>query len=312
MIGLARGVRAQFIWFPFTPLRERQLCSVNSKAPLLMLSRFCTVRMVSDGAKAHLHEMSPSAPDALIDGVSALVETLFAGLHPDYQKADLRYHNLQHTLLATQCFVDLGRGLAKQGAAPGFGPREFTLGYAATMLHDSGYLKTRDDPQGTGAKYTPTHVQRSCVLAGAMLPGLGCGPDEIEGVQNAIRCTGLTSKIEQIVFRTATQRMTGCMVATAVYLGQMADPDYPDKLPGLYAEFEEANDFNGVPLEQRPFRSVKDLMSKTAGFWNNFALPKLEREYEGVYRCLALADGSNPYLRAVEQNLVAIAALAAG
>ena len=275
-----------------------------------MLSKFCTVRMVSDEAKAHLHGMSPAAPTTLIDEVSALVETLFAGRHPDYQKADLKYHNLDHTVLATQCFIDLGSGLLRQGLAPEFGPREFMLGYAAIMLHDSGYLKTRDDLAGTGAKYTTTHVQRSCVLAGAMLPGLGCSPDEIDGVQNAIRCTGLTSRIEQIVFQTASQRMTGCMVATADYLGQMADPDYPGKLPGLYAEFEEANDFNGVPLEKRPFRSVKDLMGKTTGFWNNFALPKLEKEYEGVYRCLSLADGSNPYIRAVEQNLVTISARA--
>ncbi len=275
-----------------------------------MLSKLCTVARVRDEAKAHLHQLSPAHPSTLIDEVSALVETLFHGRHPDYQKVDLRYHNLQHTVLATQCYVDLGGGCARQGSTPGFGPREFSLGYAAIMLHDSGYLKTRDDVTGTGAKYTTTHVQRSCVLAGIMLPGLGCSPEEIEGVQNAIRCTGLTSRIEQIVFKTASQRTTGCMVATADYLGQMADPDYPDKLPSLYLEFEEANDFNGVPPEQRPFKSAKDLMAKTTGFWNGFAMPKLEREYEGVYRWLALPDGGNPYLRAVEQNLAAIAARA--
>ena len=273
-----------------------------------MLSKFCTVRRVRDEAKVHLRQMSPAASPTLIDEVSALVESMFEGRHPDYQRVDLRYHNLQHTVLATQCFVDLGSGLARRGSDFGFGPREFTLGYVAIMLHDSGYLKTRDDVAGTGAKYTTTHVQRSCALAGAVLPGLGCSPEEIEGVQNAIRCTGLTSKIDQIAFRSVSQRMIGCMVVTADYLGQMADPDYPDKLPSLYLEFEEANDFNGVPLDQRPFKSAKDLMVKTPGFWNDFAFPKLEREYEGVYHWLALPDGSNPYLRAVENNLAVIAA----
>jgi hypothetical protein len=189
--------------------------------------------------------------------------------------------------------------------------REFSLGYAAILLHDSGYLKTRDDLSGTGAKYTSSHVLRSCALAASSLPGLGCTADEINGVQNAIRCTGITSKISQIEFRTEVERLTGCMVATADYLGQMADPDYPEKLPALFEEFEESNNFSRVPFETRPFRSAKELMAKTTGFWKGFALPKLEVDFEGVYRVLVQPDGRNPYIDAVETNLVRIAALAA-
>jgi hypothetical protein len=101
------------------------------------------------------------------------------------------------------------------------------------------------------------------------------------------------------------------MVATADYLGQMADPDYPAKLPALFEEFEEANNFSRVPFETRPFRSAKELMAKTTGFWRGFTLPKLDADYEGIYRVLAQPDGHNPYLEAVETNLVRIAALAA-
>jgi len=277
-----------------------------------MLSSFCTAQMTADWARKHLRLIAPDASSLLIDEVTTLVETLFAGHHPDYQKADLKYHNLEHTLLATQCFIDLAKGRVQHGHLPVFGPREFTLGYVAIMLHDTGYLKTRDDVGGTGAKYTTTHVVRSCAMAGVLLPNIGCSLGEIEGVMNAIRCTGITSKIEQIVFRTDVERLTGCMVATADYLGQMADPHYPDKLSGLFAEFEESCDFNAVPPEQRPFRSVKDLMSKTVGFWTHFALPKLEREYESVYRSLALPDGSNPYVEAVDHNLVVIAERSSG
>jgi len=267
--------------------------------------------MIADDARAHLRTIDPAASPALIDGVATLVETLFSGGHPDYQAADLRYHNLEHTLLATQCFVDLARGRARHGAAPAFDARAFALGCAAIQFHDTGYLRTRDDTGGTGARYTAIHVARSCAMAGALLPGLGCGSGEIEGIMNAIRCTGVTSQIGEIAFRSGVERLTGCMVATADYLGQMADPAYPDKLPGLFAEFEESNDFNGIPADRRPFRSVRDLMAKTGGFWNDFALPKLERDYEGVYRFLALPDGSNPYLEAVSRNLAIIAARAA-
>lgn len=275
-----------------------------------MLSQDSTVSLTAAAARAHLLQISADAFPALIDGVSALVEALFAGRYPGYQKADLRYHNLDHTVLATQCFIDLAEGRVRHDDKPVLSAREFSLGYAAIMLHDSGYLKTRGDVTGTGAKYTTSHVQRSCTLAAAALPALGCTAHEIEGVQNAIRCTGINSQIDLITFRRDTERVTGCMVVTADYLGQMADPDYPAKLPALFAEFEESNDFVQVPLEKRPFRSAKDLMAKTTSFWNGFARPKLEKDYLGLYRVLSLPDGQNPYLEAVEANLSRIAALA--
>jgi len=276
-----------------------------------MLSSYCTVTSTVTAAKAHLREISPAASSTLIEGVSALVDGLFAGRHPAYQKADMKYHDLEHTLLATQCFIDLAAGRVAHGEQPVFTARQFSLGYAAILLHDSGYLKTRDDRTGTGAKYTSSHVARSCALAAASLPALGCSMDEIDGVLSAIRCTGVTSKIEQISFHNPVERVTGCMVATADYLGQMADPDYPEKLPSLFEEFEESNNFSRVPFENRLFRSPADLMAKTNGFWNNFALPKLAKDYAGVYRVLTLPDGSNPYLEAVETNLGRIEELAA-
>jgi hypothetical protein len=275
-----------------------------------MLSPNSTVASTAAAAREHLMEISADASPALIDGVSALVEELFAGRHSGYQKADLKYHNLDHTVLATQCFIDLAEGRVRHGSKPVLNARQFCLGYAAIILHDSGYLKTRGDLSGTGAKYTTSHVQRSCTLAADALSGLGCSADEIIGVQNAIRCTGINSQINQIAFRDEVERVTGCMVVTADYLGQMADPDYPTKLPALFAEFEESNDFSRVPFEKRPFHSSKELMAKTTAFWNGFALPKLENDYLGLYRVLTLSDGRNPYLEAVESNLVRIAALA--
>lgn len=275
-----------------------------------MLSQDCTVASTKTAAKAHIEAIEPGASHALIDGVAAAVEALFAGEHPAYQAADLKYHNLAHTVLATQCFVDLAEGRVRHGEKPVLNARRFSLGYAAILLHDTGYLKTRDDLSGTGAKYTSSHVARSCALADSVLPALGCDAAEIEGVKNAIRCTGLNSQIAQIPFQDELERMIGCMVVTADYLGQMADPDYPAKLPRLFEELEESNDFSRVPFENRPFRSAKELMAKTNGFWRDFALPKLDRDYQSLYRFLAGPDGYNPYLAAVEANLARIAALA--
>ena len=265
-----------------------------------------TPELILAAAKNH-HEGSYSAiSSGLIENVTALVSDLFAGRHPNYQKADLSYHNFDHTLLATQCFIDLAAGRIKNGAQPTFTGRQFALGFTAIMLHDCGYLKVRSDQSGTGAKYTVTHVERSCAMASSFLPALGCDEAEIAGVLNAIRCTGLTSKIELLTFRNDVERVTGCMVATADYLGQMADPAYPGKLNGLFAEFEESNDFNNVPTEKRLFHSAQELMVKTRGFWTFFALPKLEKDFEGVYRLLALPDGRNPYVESVDLNLSVI------
>ena len=272
-----------------------------------MLSPFCTAQVTADWARNHLLTICPEAPLQMIDEVTTLVETLFGGSHPGYQKADLEYHDLEHTQFATQCFIDLARGRVQHRHTPVFSPRDFTLGYAAIMLHDIGYLKTTGDVGGTGAKYTTNHVVRSCAMTDVFLSQLGCNASEIEGIKNAIRCTGITSKIDQISFNSDVERLTGCMVATADYLGQMADPRYPDKLPGLFAELKESSDFNGVPADQRIFRTLKDLKSKTGGFWSAFVLPKLKGEYEGVYQSLSLPDGINPYMQAVDRNLAIIA-----
>ena len=276
-----------------------------------MLTPHCTVTTLVAAARAHLESIDASTSARLIEDVTALVERLFLGRHPDYQKADLRYHDLQHTVLATQCFIDLAEGRVVHGASPVFGHRDFSLGCVAILMHDTGYLKGRGDVVGTGAKYTNSHVERSCVLATTFLPALGVTDAELAVVVGAIRCTGISAQINQITFRDDIARLTGCMVATADYLGQMADPDYPEKLPGLFAEFEESNDAEHVPPEKRMFKSAKDLMSKTGGFWTYFALPKLEKDYEGVYRLLAGPGGDNPYVASVQANLVRIAEMAA-
>jgi hypothetical protein len=271
-----------------------------------MLNSNTTTQTILAAAKMHIETAYAEAPNGLIENVANLVTDLFAGTHPGYQKADLSYHNFEHTLLATQCYIDLAAGRIQHAVQPVFTSRNFSVGFAAIMLHDCGYLKNRDDIVGTGAKYTATHVERSTAMASCFLPKLGCSEAEIEGVLNAIRCTGLTSQIALLNFANSVQRLTGCMVATADYLGQMADPAYPAKLYSLFAEFEESNNFNNIPEDKRLFHSAQELMLKTRGFWTYFALPKLEKDYEGIYRMLAQPDGLNPYVVSVDSNLAQI------
>lgn len=272
-----------------------------------MLPSTCSSSEVLAAARRHAAELSPVAATPLIDKIVPLVADLFEGRHPDYQAIDLEYHSFQHTLLAAWCFIELSSGHQRNAIQPPLRLRDFELGFAATMLHDSGYLKLRSDTDGTGAKYTLSHILRSCAIAASVLPEMGCHLEEIDGVLGAIRCTGPASKIGMLNFRNDAERLIGCMVATADYLGQMADPRYVDKLAALFNEFEEANDYNHVPAEKRMFTSVENLILKTPDFWNNFVLPMLNRDYQGVYRWLKPPDeAANPYIQAVENNLLRI------
>lgn len=238
------------------------------------------------------------------------VEAMFAGRYLDYQPIDTPYHDLDHTLRVTLCFVKIFEGRHHAGIEPRISQRQFELGVAAALFHDTGYLKLRADLEGTGAKYTFTHVLRSCAVASSYLPTVGVSLDELDGVLGAIRCTNSTTNIRRLHFQNPIEGIMGCTVATADYLGQMSAPDYLAALPLLFAELEESDNFAGVPAAQRLFRSVDELIEKTPHFWRTSVLPKLDNELLGLYRFLAVPypDGPNAYIDAIDHNIAIISA----
>lgn len=254
--------------------------------------------------------MFPLASLEWIRGIIHDVEALFTGKHPDYSPIDVGYHDLEHTLQATVCLVLLLEGRHAAGVEPRFGPRQFELALAAVLLHDTGYLKLRSDTEGTGAKYTFCHVLRSCAFAAAYLPKYRANKDEIEEVLGTINCTGPSTEIERIYFRDAAARTIGCAVATSDYLAQMAAPDYPDELETLYHEFRESDDFLQTPPAERSYRDALELIKHTPVYWEDFVRPRLETDFQAVYRFLArpALDGPNPYIEAVEFNIAKIKA----
>lgn len=236
------------------------------------------------------------------------IEDLFTGRHPDYAPCDVRYHDLEHTLQATVCLTLILEGRIIADVEPKLNARQFQLAMAAVLLHDAGYLRVRSDNNGTGAKYTYCHVLRSCAFAASYLPTLGANDYEVEAVLGAINCTGPTKQVSRLYFREPVERIVGCALATADYLGQMAAADYPDELEILYDEFKESDDYIHLPESRRPFKSAADLISKTPMFWKKWVLPKLEADYQAMYRFLArpYPQGPNPYLNAVEKNIAKV------
>src|SRR5690349_20995913 len=154
--------------------------------------------------------------------------------------------------------------------------RHFRLGLLAILLHDTGYLKKRDDRDGTGAKYTITHVERSAEFAALLMAEKGFSPADIGAVQNMIHCTGVDAALSVIPFLDEIERLAGFTLGTADLLGQMAAPDYVEKLPTLFAEFDEAAHFaRGQAHFISGFTSATELMSKTPTFWEKYVLVKL-------------------------------------
>jgi hypothetical protein len=258
--------------------------------------------------QAILLRLFPGTSPALLDRLFTDVELLFAGHHPGFQANDLRYHDHEHTLQAAGCLAVLLEGAQLSGEIERFSARQFEIAIAAALLHDSGYLKARSDEGGTGAKYTLTHVLRSCAFAASYLPTLGVNEKEIASVLAAINCTGHNHEIGRLQFNDPTDCFIGCSLATADLIGQMSAPDYPQKLEALYGEFRESDEFVAMPRERRQFKSAQDLVLKTPHFWTQVIQPRLEHDLRGVYRFLArpYPGGPNKYLEAVERNIATV------
>ena len=260
------------------------------------------VRAVKDA----FADIGAQASFPLLDRLFEDVEGMFQGRYAGYQAIDMKYHDFEHTLQATLCLIHILQGRSRTPDKPVLVARDWELAVMGALLHDSGYLKPNGDLEGTGAKYTFVHERRSCDFCREYLPRMGVTATEIEDICSAIICTGPRNKISQISFRTESSRHFAFALVTADYLAQMSAPDYVDKLPALYREFDEAFTFERMPPEKRPYLNFRQLLEKTDGFWNNYVRPMLDFEAGGVHRYLTLAGQPNPYLQAVEANLAEV------
>jgi hypothetical protein len=256
--------------------------------------------------QAACRAMFPGADPMFVPRVFGWAIECFTGNYRDYQAVDARYHDFEHTLQVTLCLVRLLRGRHLAGAQPRLTQHLFQLGLVAILLHDTGYLKRRDDREGTGAKYTVIHVHRSADFAAQLLKEKGLPASDIRAVQNMILCTGVNAALSVIPFENELERVVGLALGTADLLGQMAAEDYVDKLPILYAEFAEAAAYSKDRTHFiTMFSSAEDLMQKTPTFWEKFVRPKLDRDFGGLHQFLndPYPSGPNSYFERIEANI---------
>ena len=254
---------------------------------------------------AHL-AMFPDARPDFIQTIFHWATECFEGKYQDYQPIDALYHDLEHTMQGALCMARLLRNRHDTNAEPRLTRRIFELGMVAILMHDTGYLKKRDDTEGTGAKYTLTHVDRSIQFAGQLMHSQDYPVEDILAVQNMIRCTGVNVKLDSIQFQNQLERVVGFCLGTSDLLGQMAAADYVDKLPILYSEFAEAASYNEGKMKAGGFfASAEDLMQKTPLFWEKYVQQKIDHDFLGVFRFLNVPypDGPNSYLERIDANI---------
>ncbi len=256
--------------------------------------------------QAAYRAMFPDGDPLFVPRVFGWAIECFTGSYADYQAVDARYHDFEHTLQGTLCMARLLRGRHQARAQPLLTQRLFQLGLLGILLHDTGYLKQRGDAEGTGAKYTVTHVSRSAEFAARLLSEKGFSTDDVKAVQNMIRCTGVDAALRSIAFQSELEQMVGHALGTADLLGQMAAKDYVDKLPILYTEFAEATRYTQDKTHFITlFRSAEDLLRRTPTFWEHYVQLKLNRDFGALHRFLndPYPDGPNWYLERIEANM---------
>ncbi len=250
----------------------------------------------------------PGHPKAYLGEFVSCVTRWFDGADPKYLSNDTSYHDIDHTLQVSLCWTRLMINRSLIGETPPIPFPLFRLGVISVLFHDIGYLKQAGDLEGTGAKYTHIHEERGCEFVARELPAFGFSPAEISSIQRFIRCTGPRAVISAIPFPSESERVVGMAVCTADYLGQMSDPKYLAKLPGLFREFQENDEFRGIPREKRLFPSAEALRQGTPAFWRDLVIPRLINQCGQLYRWLATPNvkGINPYWERVRANIAQI------
>lgn len=249
--------------------------------------------------------MYADADPEFLPWASGWFRAVFGGGYADYLPVDAPYHDREHTMQGLLCLVRLLHGRCIADAKPAVPRSTFELGVLAILLHDTGYLKHAEDTEGTGAKYTLIHVDRSREFAGSFLRDQGYASSDVETVKNMIQGTSMHDAPVDIPFSTSIERTVGAALATADLLGQMSADDYVERLPQLYAEFTESWGYFGGRAHRLRYESPEALIAYTPTFWRSYVIPKLEEGCQGMYRYLSdpYPDGDNKYLNRVEANV---------
>ncbi len=270
---------------------------MDTKKDLYDILQIDSQDAVIDEVRIILNMISPGFNIAPVVNAFNSTISLFNGTYPGYMACNIYYHDLQHTLLTFLAMARLLHGAALDSVI--FSEQDTCLGLIAALFHDTGYIQEEHDKEGTGAKYTSCHVQRSMDFLERHGPEHGLSNYDISAGRAIILCTEIAVDINSIKFPSVESEFLGQLLAVADIMSQMADRIYLEKLLFLYHEFREGN--------VEGFDSETDLLRKTIGFYN-FIAHRLESLFDKIDRFLKLHFNSrwnvrkNLYIKAISKH----------
>jgi len=205
----------------------------------------------------------------------------------EYHKLETKYHDLYHFLTSTTVFLDVYSGIVDKQIIEK-NESDFFCGVVATMYHDIGFLKLKEDENGTGAQYINTHVERGCHFISNNFDDI-LTEEEKSRICNLIMVTDYFKKVENLEID-----HIGACVALGDWLSQMGDIQYVEKLDKLYQEFDEFQKYHNLNM----YTGLHDLISKTPGFWYKLVKPLLNTKFYALYEYT-----SSNYIVMVENNI---------
>jgi len=201
-----------------------------------------------------------------VEGAFKDTVKLFKGLFIGYQACKTKYHDLNHTLAVFLATARLVHGAVIDGRS--ICVDMISIGLICALFHDAGLIQTEDDHEGTGAKFTLGHEERSIVFIKNYLVQNHLYESYSDDCAHIIGCTITALSPGDIPFRSKETELIGKILGSADLLAQMADRLYLEKLLYLYEEFEEGQ----IP----GFESEFDLLKKTGWFYRNVAQKRLD------------------------------------
>jgi len=193
----------------------------------------------------------------VIEKVFNQVCSLFEGNFEGYRRCNTEYHNLKHT---TDAFLATARLIDGRNISAGFYSESKAVNLLlAALLHDTGYIQDCSDTEGTGAKYTATHVNRSIEFTEKNASRLALSDVQVAEISSFIACTGLNTDF--ISTLSGEEYTGGSILGTADLIGQMSDSAYLEKLLLLYYEFNEAH--------MKGYDTTFDMLRQTLSFYES-------------------------------------------
>ncbi len=204
-----------------------------------------------------------------------------------YHKLGTKYHDLNHFLTSTTIFLDLYSNIVNKGIIKA-SKHDFFCGIVAVMYHDIGFLKLKEDENGTGAQYINIHVERGCHFISNNFDDI-LTKKEKSRICNLIMVTDYFKSVES-----SHIDHIGACVALGDWLSQMSDVRYVEKLDMLYQEFDEFQKYHNISM----YSGLNDLINKTPGFWYDLIKPLLNTKFYALYEYTP-----SDYIVLIENNI---------